>query len=363
MSACEVGREGVWHIEPSTAEAALDVLLDRVASTYSVTGQRFPLYADGGSGAWVTTTRGSWTGGFWAGLLWLRALRTGSHTDRSAARTVTAQLEHWVTADTATRGLILWYGTALAAGPGRDSAAVSLRDEAARSCLTAFDQDLGILPWGSAFGGSRWLARVDGVAGTVPLLATANARAGMAAARTHLDTHVARWRAEPVGTPAWAWAAGEWTACAQPRSGWSRGRAWLLLALADAAWSIDPDYGAVAERLVDYGAAPVPSAESIEDAPPDTSAAAIEAVALLKLAAAAESRHRERLRARAVEIVRHLVTAHVSGPDGPRPSGMLLDGCYDLERGLATAHELIWGDYFLALALAICTGLVAPFDT
>ncbi|MEV6427743.1 hypothetical protein [Nocardia sp. NPDC051463] len=363
MSECDVERDRGWRTGASTAEAALDALLDRVGSTYSVVDQRFPLYADGASGVWVTTARGSWTGGFWAGLLWLRALRTGSRRDRSAARTVTAQLEHWVTADAAARGLILWYGTALAAGPGRDSAAASLRAEAARSCLNAFDQDLGILPWGSAFGGSRWLARIDGVPGTVPLLATANTRAGTEAARAHLDTHVARWRAEPVGTPAWAWAAGEWTACAQPRPGWSRGRAWLLLALADAACYIDPDYGAVAERLVDYGATPVPSAEAIQDAPPDTSAAAIEAVALLKLAATAASRHRERLRARAVEIVRHLVTAHVSGPDGPRPSGMLLDGCYDLERGLATSHELIWGDYFLALALAICSGMVAPFDT
>ncbi len=35
---------------------------------------------------------------------------------------------------------------------------------------------------------------------------------------------------------------------------------------------------------------------------------------------------------------------------------MLLDGCYDAGRGVATRHELIWGDFFLAVGLAELTG-------
>ncbi|WP_433681080.1 hypothetical protein [Nocardia sp. CA-119907] len=380
------------------AEVALNSVLDRAEKTRAVVGERFPLYAEHSSGEWVTTSRGSWTGGFWSGLLWLRALHSGSAHDRSAAAQVTARLADWVGADTATRGLIFWYGTALAANAGGDRTAAELGAEAARACLDDFDHELGVLPWGSAFGGPRLLARVDGVAGIVPLLATASGTAkahldthptpwrtepvstpargwtdgdcaacpqpllttasGTAAAKAHLDTHLIRWRTEPVFTPAWAWTNGDWLACPQPRTGWSRGRAWLLLALADASWHIDTGYLDTAEELIDDTAPLIPPAEMTPDAPPDTSAAAIEAVALLKLAAAHQLPERAmRLRSRAIEILEQLATRHLNH------SGMLLDGCYDLDRNLATAHELIWGDYFFALALAIHTGAVAPFDT
>ncbi|MEJ8641347.1 hypothetical protein WKI68_07425 [Streptomyces sp. MS1.HAVA.3] len=37
---------------------------------------------------------------------------------------------------------------------------------------------------------------------------------------------------------------------------------------------------------------------------------------------------------------------------------MLLDGCYDAAKGPAVRHELIWGDFFLTLALAALHGIV-----
>ncbi|MCZ1005633.1 hypothetical protein O1L68_01235 [Streptomyces lydicus] len=91
----------------------------------------------------------------------------------------------------------------------------------------------------------------------------------------------------------------------------------------------------------------------------DTSAAAIEAVAALKLAtlarAAGDGPEGDRLATRGRLILRRLTEAHQSA------SGALLDGCYDAGRGLATHHELIWGDFFLAWGLAILTGLTEPF--
>ncbi|WP_241777986.1 hypothetical protein [Streptomyces sp. CT34] len=93
--------------------------------------------------------------------------------------------------------------------------------------------------------------------------------------------------------------------------------------------------------------------------PVDTSAAAIEAVAALKLAAPAHSTGHScalrELRQRAEEILCRLSTSYLS------TAGGLLDGCYDAERGLATQHELIWGDFFLALGLATFMGAVEPF--
>ncbi|MFD0412576.1 hypothetical protein [Streptomyces sp. NPDC127108] len=214
------------------AEGALDAVLGRVAVTLAEVGPRFPLSADPDTGTWTTTRRGSWTGGFWAGLLWLRARYTGAPADRTAAEACTARLADWADADTATRGLILWYGTASATG---SEAATALRARAARACLTAFDPELGLVPWGSAFGGPRLLARADGAPGLVPLLASAGPR-GREAAASHLRRHLElcvgdggklapAWRHDPTTG---------WHPLTEPAPGWSRGRAWLLLAVADA---------------------------------------------------------------------------------------------------------------------------------
>jgi unsaturated chondroitin disaccharide hydrolase len=83
----------------------------------------------------------------------------------------------------------------------------------------------------------------------------------------------------------------------------------------------------------------------------DTSAAAIAATAQLTLAAAggpgATGYH-----AAAVGTVEHLVERHL------RADGVLGDGCCDHARGLAPAHELVWGSYFLAATLAVLSGRV-----
>lgn len=210
---------------------ALAVVLERVVVTKAEVGARFPLFADPVSGRWTATGRGSWTGGFWAGLLWLRARQTGESDDRAAASACTARLAPWAEADTATRGLILWYGTALAAG---DDRAAALRARAARACLTAMDHELGLVPWGSALGGPRMLARADGVPGVVQLL-VASGPGGAVAAGQHLYRHLDLCLRDDQLQPAWHFAADTgWQPCDDPAPGWSRGRAWLLLAVADA---------------------------------------------------------------------------------------------------------------------------------
>ncbi|MCJ0868477.1 sugar ABC transporter permease [Streptomyces sp. AP-93] len=345
------------------AGRALAEVLDQVAATAAEVGEgRFPLYADPDSGQWTTTGRGSWAGGFWAGLLWLRARHTGAAGDRAAASACTARLAGWVDADTSTRGLILWYGTALAV---EDAGAQALRARAAGACLAAVDGELGLLPWGSAFGGPRLLARVDGLPGTIPLLASV----GPAAAASHLQRHLTLClpgsgtqvcRARDL-VPAWSYEAEKgWLACADPAPGWSRGPAWLLLALADAlhrpavaACLPGQQPQALAERLAAAWTGPgtplVPSADAARpDGPADTSAAAVTAVALLKLSLLPGPRAAAYAR-RAAEILEHLVEHHLS-------RGRLLNGCYDADKGLAVRHELVWGDFFLALGLAGLAG-------
>ncbi|MEN8651900.1 sugar ABC transporter permease [Streptomyces sp. 21So2-11] len=347
------------------ADNALADILGRVAVTGAEVGGRFPLFADPDSGRWQTTGRGAWTGGFWAGLLWLRARYTGAEADRAAASACTARLAAWVDADTATRGLILWYGTGHAVD---DAGAEELRNRAALACLDAFDPELGLVPWGSAFGGPRLLARVDAVPGMVPLLASAGTE-GAGAAASHLHRHIDLCHGGHPLTPTLCFEPDRgWQACADPPPGWSRGSAWLLLAVADALHR--PGVAALgAHRLEDVaaqlavpvaGAAAqlVPLADAARpDGPRDTSAASITAVALLKLAHLPGPRAAE-YSSRAVAILKALVTAHLTGRNGARPAGMLLDGCYDAGRGIAERHELIWGDFFLAQGLAALTGLV-----
>ncbi|MEU3206054.1 sugar ABC transporter permease [Streptomyces cyaneofuscatus] len=353
------------------AGRALAAVVGRVTTTEAEVGERFPLYAEPGDGRWLTTGRGSWTGGFWAGLLWLRARCTHSEADRLAAARCTTRLASWVEADTATRGLIFWYGTALAFD---SQEATALRGAAGRACLASYDPESGIVPWGGAFGGPRLLARADAVPGLVPLLAEVGGE-GPAVAAEHLHRHLGLFLGEgpavSVGRPQPAWqfdAATGWRAREEPAPGWSRGEAWMLLAVADALLRPDvagrrPERLALAaEQLIartEVLAGPVipPDDVSRPRGAVDTSAAAITAVALLKLArtgkpGAAVFSHR------AVAILKRLVGAHLTGPGPGRPAGMLLDGCYDAAKDLAVRHELIWGDFFLALGLAALDDLV-----
>ncbi|MFE2284645.1 sugar ABC transporter permease [Streptomyces sp. NPDC059443] len=345
---------------PSWAVRALADVLDRVAATAAEAGERFPLYADPDTGRWTTTGRGSWAGGFWAGLLWLRARHTGARSDRAAAAACTARLAGWVDVDTSTRGLILWYATALA---DEDTGARELRTRAAAACLAALDPEpggLGLVPWGSAFGGPRMRARVDGVPGMVPLLAAASPSAAASHLRRHLELCMGEGGAGGF-VPERVFEAGAgWRASAEPSGGWSRGRAWLLLAVADAAHrpavaGLLPERPeASAQRLAGLwtgpGAALVPPADTARpEGPLDTSAAAVMAVALLKLARMPGPRAAE-YEERAVAMLERLTTRHLV-------RGRLLDGCYDAEQGVAVRHELVWGDFFLALGLAALTGL------
>ncbi|BFO17846.1 hypothetical protein SHKM778_42340 [Streptomyces sp. KM77-8] len=265
--------------------------------------------------------------------MWLRARHTGDPADREAARACMARLADWTGADTSTRGLIFWYGTVFADDGER------IRNRGARACRDAFDPELGLVPWGSAFGGPRLMARADGVPGMVPLLATVD----MEAARSHLRHHLDLCLGDRPSS--WSWlhtAATGWTACADPPPGWSRGPAWLLLALAEGARLPDGDsFAALAGILAPPSF--VPLADTAHPSGPlDTSAAAITALALLRLGR----------RDRAVALLEVLVEGHLT------TDGRLLDGCYDLTAGTAVRHELIWGDFFLAYALAELTGRV-----
>ncbi|HWO65132.1 MAG TPA: glucuronyl hydrolase [Umezawaea sp.] len=311
---------------------ALEDVLDRVEKTLVEVGDRFPLHAEGGT--WRTTARGSWAAGCWVGLLWLRAKVIGTPRALRDAETWSARLECWADADTATQGLILWYGAAAGSRLGLSTAPMGLALRGARSLASRFDARAGVVPWGTAFGDTPAVrARIDGVPGTLPLLVWAG---NHGIARSHTGHHLRLCS----GAPGWSWDDGTWRPEATPPIGWSRGDAWLLLAAADAVTWLGDDFTEPAHAAANSWPAHVPFAVG-SDGPLDTSAAAIAAVALLKL-----ERYDE-----AAAVLRRLVDDHLV-------DGGLRNGCYDSRTGVAVDHELVWGDFFLALALAIVGGHV-----
>ncbi|MCS7475425.1 glucuronyl hydrolase [Umezawaea endophytica] len=314
---------------------ALEDVLDRVDRTLVEVGDRFPLYADD---RWRTTARGSWAAGCWVGLLWLRAKMTGSSRALRDAESWSARLECWADADTATQGLILWYGAAAGSRLGLSDVATPVALRGARSLASRFDARAGVVPWGTAFGDTPDVrARIDGVPGALPLLAWAG---DLGIARAHTERHLRLCGA----APAWRWDGTTWRPEAVPPPGWSRGDAWLLLAAADAVAWLGDDFVEPAHAAADAWPGHVPFAVGA-DGPLDTSAAAIAAVALLKLGRRTE----------ATAILRRLEDDHLV-------HGGLLNGCYDSHTGVAVDHELVWGDFFLALALAVAGGEVGAHD-
>ncbi|WP_116245589.1 hypothetical protein [Nocardiopsis sp. FIRDI 009] len=279
------------------AEAArrvLDTLLDGVDDLHSGLDGRYPLFRRPGE-AWVTSRRGSWTGGLWSGLLWLRALERPGSAHAAAARRASGGLAVWAEADTATRGLVFWYPLALArfAVPGGVAPLEEAAGRAARSLGGRFDPGTGVVPWGGAFEGAGDLVRVDGAPGVAPLMREAPgvSEAVTAAGAAHLVRHLRLcWDGSSVA-PVWRLDGDAAVRDGAPTRYWSRGRAWLLTAFADAVRlglvaSDDPELGSA----LDADAPLVPPADAEEPkGPVDTGAAAIEAAALLRLARAVES--------------------------------------------------------------------------
>ncbi len=85
----------------------------------------------------------------------------------------------------------------------------------------------------------------------------------------------------------------------------------------------------------------------------DTSASAIVAAALLKLAVLANEDRRAAYRREAEAIVTALVERFLD------QRGLLSHGCDDKPGQVATKHELIWGSYYLLEAVEVLAGRLA----
>jgi unsaturated chondroitin disaccharide hydrolase len=103
---------GVWT-------EAIERMLGRIADTAARVGDRFPHWADPGTGEWTTTTDGDWTGGYWIGMLWLAASSTGEARYRSWAQSFVARLGDRVAAQTVFKSFPVYLFESLLALAGR----------------------------------------------------------------------------------------------------------------------------------------------------------------------------------------------------------------------------------------------------
>ena len=331
------------------------------------------MFADPDTGDWTWSDSDGWFSGFWPGLLWLAEAATGDPRFADLAADGAQRLDRQARAPTVLRGFQFWYGAGIAAvlGPTRD-AEKDLAITAARSLADDQDPVAGVLPPGDRdaeqYGWPRPGACVDGLPGAVPLLAFVAAETGddglrdiaLAHARGHLALCV---RSDGSVSQSATYddegGLAEQVAIngSSPDSTWARAQAWAMLGLAQAAHLAPDAFTSPAVRVADWYLDHLPADHvcfwdfdepAIPRAPRDTSAAAIAAAALLKLEPLAGTRYR----LAAERIVDALAERHLA------PHGGLRDGCYNRRKGLATANELVWGDYFLLEALLALDGAV-----
>ncbi len=374
---------------PARWDDGLGRMLARIDDTARRDLDGFPTYADPGTGEWVTSPDGDWTGGFWAGELWLAYRATGARRYAELAASSCQALRPRVGSATVWRSFLFYYGAALGEILHRDQAASAVALEGARGLAAMFDQRASVLPLGpEAAEGGEARTVIDAVGPVSALLGWASATTGdpsyrdLAArhARRHIELCV-REDGSVSQTASFDRGTGAVTRRYSHQgyseeSTWARAQAWAMLGFALSATRVPEDeaFLRAAVRVADWWLEHVPadrvafwdfSDPAIPATERDTSATAIAAASLLKLGQlAADGDRRSRYRDAGEATVRALVDGYLTptGPGDRRRPGMLTDGCYHRHLGLAPRHELIWGDYYLLEALLVLGGRVPALD-
>lgn len=358
--------------------------LERLLRRIDVTGQSalvgFPHYGDPATGRWTTSPAGDWTGGFWNGLCWLAAHATGEERYRRWALDGAERLRPRATSDTVFRGFLFYYGALLGAVLTGDGRAREIALAGARGWAASFNDKAGAFPLGAeaeeASDVGHGEANVDTVQGAA-LLVWAAGEAGEPAWRDRAVSHARRhieFCVRDDGSVCQSASFDPHTGAMLRRythkgitddSTWARAQAWAIVGYTLMhRWTGERDFLEVALRTADWWLAHAPADRvafwdfddpAIPQTNRDTSATAIVAASLLKLAALApDAAGRAAYRAAGEATARALVDGYLD------ERGILSHGCYSKRIGLATANELIWGSYYLFEALTVLAGHLEP---
>ncbi|MEN3281403.1 MAG: unsaturated chondroitin disaccharide hydrolase [Solirubrobacteraceae bacterium] len=373
----------------SPHDQSVSRMLQRLDMTLDSDLDGFPHYADTSNGVWVTTPTGDWTGGFWPGTLWLAGAASGDPRYWTHARAWAQRLRARATSQTIFRGFLFYYGAALGALLASDQEAHAIALAGAAGLLGSYNEQAGIIPLGAEAEEAHSVGvnetNIDGVSASALLLWAADQtddRASREAGRSHAVRHIELCLRDDGSVAQSATFDARSGRCLRrythkgytDESTWARAQAWGLLGFALAAGRLpdEPQLVSACERIADWWIDHIPDGlvarwdfdvPANQRAENDTSATAITAAAMLKLAAlvgdpAKSKRYRSFAHATVDALTDGFLTACAAAD--ARPAGMLTEACYDHRIGLATNSELIWGDYFLLEALAVLSDKVSP---
>jgi unsaturated chondroitin disaccharide hydrolase len=363
-------------------ENAIARMLERIDATAAAVGDAFPMSADPATGAWQTSPDGRWTGGFWAGQLWLASLASGNPRYTALAEAAMRRLAVRLPIDNVLNGLVFYYGAAIGALVREHAGAADLARQGAHALAGRFVPATGFIPLGhqsgSLTGDARGETNIDGVPGMSLLWwAAADQRDAALAevATSHMKRHVELCQRSDGSL--------HQAAAVDPASGatlkqysprgyngngtWARAQGWGLVGFVQAyEWTRDRQFLDAAIRLADWWLASAPrdrvafwdfTDPKLPDCERDTSGTAMIAGALLKLGMLGQgARYHEAGLATVNALVDgYLVPVHAGDN---RARGALTEGCWQRNEGMATRHELVWGDYYLLEALLMLTGRV-----
>jgi unsaturated chondroitin disaccharide hydrolase len=368
----------------STWSDAIARIRARIERTVEAAPQGFPHFAEPQTAQWTYSPAGDWTGGYWNGMLWLSAATALNRADRERylgwAEKWTARLRARVHLNSSSRGLLFYYGAALGAILMNHQSARELALEAAKLLAETYNPRAEIIPMGTEFeevsNVGMGESEVD-VVQIAALLLWAYHESGdrtfrdiaLKHARRHIEFCM-REDGSICQSASFDPATGKMTRRYTHKgitddSTWARAQAWGILGWTlTAQWSVDLSFLEPAERAADWWLKHVPADRvafwdfddpAIPNTNRDTSATAIAAASLLKLAALTRSPERQRVyREGAEATVRALIDGYLGAEGG------LWEGCYNKRIGLATKNELIWGTYYLFEALHVLAGLIGP---
>jgi unsaturated chondroitin disaccharide hydrolase len=365
--------DSIW----SGAIARMRARIDHTAETV---GGGYPHFADPASGAWTTTPAGDWTGGYWNAMLWITAAASGDERYVRLAERWTAPLRARVDSQTSAKGLLFYYGAAVGAILKGNAMAREIAIAGAKSLAAMYNPRAEVIPMGAEFEEVHSVGITESEVDVVQIAAliawagreTGDARLGEIAlkhARRHIEFCL-RADGSICQSASFDPATGKVTRRYTHKgisddSTWARAQAWGMLGWGLAAqWTGDSSLIEPAERAAEWWLAHVPADlvafwdfddPAIPNTNRDTSATAIAAASLLKLAALAGSESkRRRYREAGEATVRALVEEYLGQEGG------LWEGCYNKRIDLAPKNELIWGSYYLYECLNVLAGLLKP---
>ncbi|MGO3712017.1 hypothetical protein [Alcaligenes aquatilis] len=218
----------------SVSIQAIFANMDQVAEQC---GEQFPLFRQSSSEQWTLSRRGSWLGGFWAGLWWRRALISGREQDKRQALHWSQKLQVWLQEPSINRSFVFWYGAGLGSIWHGNRQAEANVDLAAQALLNSFDASSGFWPLGSGMGGGESGNHMLNVDALAPTLLVLNAQGGPVArqfGQWHVDACL-RYLQKRSG----AWRdtvllRGNEVLAEQGAQTWQRGQAWAMLGMASA---------------------------------------------------------------------------------------------------------------------------------